>query len=104
MRPLTPKRLWQDFEDILTAFLIGCIQLYRWTLSPLVGRFCRFQPTCSRYAQEALHLHGPWRGSWLTVRRLCRCHPIKALGGGFGFDPCPPRDKKAASQEGRPPA
>lgn len=65
--------------------LIGLIQLYRWTLSPFIGRFCRFQPTCSAYAQEALAKHGFWRGSALTAKRLCRCHPW----GGHGFDPVP---------------
>lgn len=97
-----PLRLWQATENILATILIGAIQIYRWTLSPYLGRTCRFEPTCSRYGQEALSLHGPWKGSVLTVKRLCRCHPIKILGGGFGFDPVPPRDKKASGVE--PPA
>jgi len=50
---------------------------------------CRFDPTCSTYALEALHQHGALRGSWLTVRRLSRCHPW----GGYGWDPVPPRDR-----------
>lgn len=86
-------RLWQGFERYLTLLLIGLIKAYRLTLSPYVGRQCRFDPTCSAYGLEALRLHGPWRGSWLALRRIGRCHPIKALGGGFGFDPVPPRDK-----------
>ncbi|MEE4301100.1 MAG: membrane protein insertion efficiency factor YidD [Pseudomonadales bacterium] len=57
---------------------------------------CRFQPTCSDYAVEALTAHGALRGSWLTVRRLLRCHPF----GGFGYDPVPPRRAKTD----RPPA
>jgi putative membrane protein insertion efficiency factor len=69
--------------------LIGLIQLYRWTLSPFLGRFCRFQPTCSVYAQEALREHGALSGSWLTIKRLCRCHPF----GSSGFDPVPPCGK-----------
>lgn len=48
---------------------------------------CRFQPTCSTYALEALHRHGAWRGTWYTARRLARCHPW----GGLGFDPVPER-------------
>ena len=59
---------------------------YKLTLSPLIGRQCRFLPTCSDYAAEALITHGPWRGGWLTTRRLCRCHPF----GGHGYDPVPP--------------
>jgi hypothetical protein len=60
---------------------------YKLTLSPWIGRSCRFLPTCSDYAAEALVLHGPVRGGWLAARRLCRCHPF----GGSGFDPAPPR-------------
>ena len=63
---------------------------YKLTLSPLVGRQCRFLPTCSEYMAEALILHGPAQGAWLGVRRLCRCHPL----GGSGFDPVPPKESK----------
>ena len=70
--------------------VLGALRAYKWTLSPLIGRQCRFLPTCSEYAAEALILHGPWRGSMLATRRLCRCHPW----GGAGYDPVPqPRDK-----------
>ena len=65
------------------------ILLYRYTLSPLIGPVCRYQPTCSAYALEALERHGPVKGTWLTLRRLARCHPIKWLGGGEGHDPVP---------------
>jgi len=67
--------------------LIGIVRLYQLTLSPLLGRHCRFQPTCSHYSVEALQTHGAARGSWLTVRRILRCHPF----GGCGFDPVPAR-------------
>ena len=60
---------------------------YKLTLSPLIGRHCRYLPTCSDYAAEALIQHGPWRGGWLAARRLCSCHPF----GGSGYDPPPPR-------------
>ncbi len=60
---------------------------YKLTLSPWIGRSCRFVPTCSDYAREALILHGPVRGSYLAARRLCRCQPF----GGSGLDPVPPR-------------
>ena len=61
------------------------IQVYRLTLSPWVGHSCRFQPTCSAYALEALERHGALRGGWLTLRRLGRCHPL----GGAGIDDVP---------------
>ena len=59
---------------------------YKVALSPLIGRQCRFLPTCSDYAAEVLIAHGPWRGSWLAARRVCRCNPW----GGSGYDPPPP--------------
>ena len=67
------------------------IYLYRYAISPLLPRACRFEPSCSAYALEALHAHGPIKGSWLAVRRLARCHPIEWLGGSSGFDPVPPK-------------
>lgn len=63
----------------------GALRAYKLTLSPLIGRQCRFLPTCSEYAAQALILHGPVRGSWLAAGRLCRCHPW----GKSGFDPVP---------------
>ncbi len=74
----------------------GALRAYKLTLSPLIGRQCRFLPSCSEYAAQALILHGPWRGSLLATRRLCRCNPW----GGAGYDPVPqPRDK-APDQNG----
>jgi putative membrane protein insertion efficiency factor len=61
------------------------IWLYRHTVSVLIGRQCRFLPTCSDYADEALRRHGAWRGGWLALKRIARCHPW----GGSGFDPVP---------------
>ena len=61
------------------------IHLYRWTLSPFLGRHCRFHPTCSAYALEAIERHGALKGWGLAVRRLLRCHPW----GASGFDPVP---------------
>jgi hypothetical protein len=61
------------------------IRLYQWTLSPLIGPACRFHPTCSRYALEAIERFGVVRGSWLALRRLGRCHPWHP----GGFDPVP---------------
>lgn len=65
--------------------LIGLIRLYQWVISPILGPKCRYQPTCSHYAVEAVKKHGPFRGFWLAVRRLARCHPW----GGSGWDPVP---------------
>ncbi|MBD5171273.1 MAG: membrane protein insertion efficiency factor YidD [Bacteroidales bacterium] len=61
------------------------ILFYRACISPLTGPSCRFTPTCSQYALEALKKHGPLKGSWLTIKRICRCHPW----GGSGYDPVP---------------
>ena len=71
--------------------LTAPIHVYRLFISPLFAPVCRFQPTCSEYALDALHTHGPIRGIALTARRLARCHPITWLGGSSGFDPVPPR-------------
>lgn len=65
--------------------LLFLIEIYRWTLSPLLGGFCRFEPSCSRYATEAIRRHGARRGSWLSLRRLLRCQPFHP----GGFDPVP---------------
>ncbi|MBL0927368.1 MAG: membrane protein insertion efficiency factor YidD [Phycisphaerales bacterium] len=67
---------------------LGLLRLYQWTVSPLVGGHCRFVPTCSRYAQHAFRAYNPLTASWLTARRLARCHPW----GGAGFDPVPDRE------------
>ncbi|MDO4232540.1 MAG: membrane protein insertion efficiency factor YidD [Lautropia sp.] len=62
---------------------------YQLTLGTVLPPSCRYWPSCSAYAIEALQVHGARRGSWLTLRRLCRCHPW----GGEGFDPVPPASK-----------
>ncbi len=76
--------------------LCGLIQMYRWVLSPFFGKQCRFQPTCSVYAQQAIQTHGVMRGLALTANRLRRCHPIHALGAanGFVYDPVPENREK----------
>ncbi len=65
--------------------LILLIRIYQWVLSPLIGPKCRYQPTCSHYAVEALKKHGPFKGFWLALRRIASCHPW----GGSGWDPVP---------------
>ena len=71
------------------ALLSAPIHVYRKLLSPLKPASCRFTPSCSVYALEALERHGPLQGLWLAVRRVARCHPITWLGGSSGFDPVP---------------
>lgn len=71
---------------VIARGLLGLIAAYRATLSPIIGRQCRFQPTCSLYAREAIETHGVRRGVWLAARRVCRCHPW----GPVGYDPVPP--------------
>ncbi|HXB51162.1 MAG TPA: membrane protein insertion efficiency factor YidD [Rhizomicrobium sp.] len=75
--------------ELLAALLSAPIRAYRALISPLMPHVCRFTPSCSVYALEALKLHGPVKGLWLAVRRLSRCHPITWLGGSSGFDPVP---------------
>jgi uncharacterized protein len=70
---------------ILSLPFIALIKLYQWIISPMLGPKCRFTPTCSQYAIEALKKHGVFKGLWLTVKRLSRCHPW----GGHGYDPVP---------------
>jgi hypothetical protein len=80
------------FAALRAALVFGLkapVYAYRYIISPFLGTNCRFQPTCSAYALEALERHGPVRGLWLTVRRLGRCHPISWLGGSSGYDPVP---------------
>jgi len=74
---------------IAIALLSAPIRAYRLLLSPMMPGRCRFSPTCSAYALDALAQHGPVKGLWLTARRLARCHPISWLGGSSGFDPVP---------------
>lgn len=69
----------------MNYFLIGLIKIYQYSVSPLLGPACRFEPSCSAYGIEALKRHGFWKGSLLTIKRIARCHPW----GGSGHDPVP---------------
>ena len=66
--------------------LVGFIRAYQRFLSPLLGPRCRFYPSCSHYAAEAIQRHGPVNGGWLALRRIVRCHPLNP----GGYDPVPP--------------
>ena len=72
-------------KKLFITVLILPIRIYRYFISPLLPASCRYYPSCSSYAMEALSIHGPAKGSWLTLRRLARCHPF----GGEGYDPVP---------------
>jgi hypothetical protein len=86
---MAADRLGGDFRRrvarIIAWPLLGFVWLYRYTVSPLIGANCRFQPTCSEYARQALHEHGGIKGTWLSLKRISRCHPW----GGSGNDPVP---------------
>jgi putative membrane protein insertion efficiency factor len=70
---------------MLSRLFLALIQIYRWCISPFLGTRCRFHPSCSEYAAEAIRRHGAWRGSWLAICRLARCHPLHT----GGYDPVP---------------
>ena len=76
-------------NNILIYPLIFIIKIYQFIFSPLIGKNCRYLPTCSEYAIESLKLHGLLRGSFFAIRRILKCHPF----GGHGFDPIPKRKK-----------
>ena len=69
----------------MTRLMILLLKGYKLAISPWFGNACRYEPTCSAYAAEAIRLHGPIRGVWLGVRRIIRCHPW----GSSGYDPVP---------------
>ena len=73
--------------NIFAIILIKLIKGYKFIISPLLGQSCRYLPTCSEYSIEALEEFGLIKGSFLSLKRILSCHPIKFLGGGGGFDP-----------------
>jgi putative membrane protein insertion efficiency factor len=72
-------------KRILIFPFIVLIRIYQWVISPWLGPKCRFMPTCSHYAAEALQKHGVWKGLGLAIKRISRCHPW----GSSGYDPVP---------------
>ena len=73
--------------NIFTQILIGLIKGYKLIISPYLGPSCRYLPTCSEYSIEALKTYGLLKGTFISLKRILSCHPIKFLGGGEGFDP-----------------
>lgn len=78
----------------MNKLLVWALRAYQLLLSPMLGQRCRFYPTCSNYAIEALRVHGTARGSWLAARRVCRCHPWHP--GGVDLVPAP-QDKNSST-------
>ncbi len=85
--PLAPAFLSRLVQTAMLALVAG----YRHAVSPLLPMSCRYQPSCSAYAEEAIRRFGPWRGGRLALARLLRCHPW----GGYGFDPVPDGPRQA---------
>jgi putative membrane protein insertion efficiency factor len=72
-------------RQLLSKFFILLIRFYKAAISPFLGAACRYTPTCSQYGIEALQKHGPFKGLWLTIKRVVSCNPW----GGHGYDPVP---------------
>lgn len=86
--------LLRQLGRLACKILILLVRAYQIVISPHIGPCCRFEPTCSNYCIQALQIHGFWKGSWLTFRRLMRCHPF----GSSGYDPVPPKVEKKHSR------
>ncbi|PLZ02031.1 membrane protein insertion efficiency factor YidD [Burkholderia sp. WAC0059] len=82
----------QRGRTIMQTVLIALLRFYKLAVSPLLGNRCRFYPSCSDYAREAIQYHGAARGTYLAAKRLCRCHPFSA----GGIDLVPPAPEKRA--------
>ncbi|MCQ2298190.1 MAG: membrane protein insertion efficiency factor YidD [Bacteroidales bacterium] len=72
-------------KKVLQSVMLGLIRFYQQCISPLTPPACRFTPTCSQYAIEAIQKYGPFKGGWLALKRILRCNPF----GGSGYDPVP---------------
>jgi putative membrane protein insertion efficiency factor len=79
------RSLWEAFKTVIGKLFILLIRFYQYFISPITGASCRYTPTCSQYGAEAIKKHGPFKGGWLTVKRIASCNPW----GGHGHDPVP---------------
>lgn len=77
--------LLKGLQNLISLLFIVLIRAYQLVISPFLPNSCRFSPTCSQYGLEAISKHGPFKGLWLTIKRISRCHPW----GGHGHDPVP---------------
>lgn len=84
-----------SIRNLLNTLLIALVKFYQFGISPMFPAACRYTPTCSHYAVEALQKHGPWRGSILAVKRIASCHPW----GGSGYDPVPEKEAKCCKKK-----
>ena len=80
-------------KHVVGQCLVGLVAAYRLMISPILPQSCRFWPSCSAYADEAIRTHGPFAGTWLAILRVLRCHPW----GGEGVDPVPPAAASAGT-------
>jgi putative membrane protein insertion efficiency factor len=87
---VAPKLLWAIAQRAPRLLGRALVKAYRYTLSPLIGFHCRHLPTCSDYADEALDRHGLWRGGWMVLARILRCHPFGTSGLDFVPKQLPP--------------
>lgn len=81
-------------NGLLQELLAAVVRAYRYAVSPLLPAACRFYPSCSAYALESLQMHGPWRGSWLSACRVCRCGPWHP----GGVDPVPAQKEQVTTR------
>ena len=84
------KKLWTYIDRFFQYLLILPIRFYQLFISPLFPNTCRHTPTCSAYSIEAIKTYGVFRGSWMALKRITRCHPW----GTYGYDPVPPKNYK----------
>lgn len=83
------QKILNGLKRIVEKFFILLIKFYQVSISPLLGSNCRYSPTCSQYAIDALKTWGPIKGTWLGIKRISKCHPF----GGHGYDPVPKKKK-----------
>ncbi|MBP5981333.1 MAG: membrane protein insertion efficiency factor YidD [Halomonas sp.] len=72
-------------RQLITILMVGAVRAYQYVISPLLGPRCRFWPSCSSYTIEAIQVHGPFKGGWMAIKRIIKCHP----GNPGGMDPVP---------------
>ncbi|MGM0375350.1 MAG: membrane protein insertion efficiency factor YidD [Bacteroidota bacterium] len=81
----TEAKIYEGFKKVLVFLLLIPVRIYQYVISPVIGPSCRYTPTCSVYSVQALKKHGPFKGLWLSIKRIISCNPW----GGSGYDPVP---------------